>query len=87
MAVDQKIIDSLVQQILATSDSSKWTGEGFGSAESNAKDMAKIRQAISAIQKDETMTGAQKKEEIDRMKLLIGIIAEQLESVRRSMKQ
>ena len=52
-----------------------------------AKDMARIRQAISAIQRDETMTGAQKKEEIDRMKLLIGIIAEQLESVRRSMKQ
>ena len=52
-----------------------------------AKDMAKIRQAISAIQKDETMTGAQKKEEIDRMKVLIGIIAEQLESVRKSMKQ
>ncbi len=46
MAVDQKIIDSLVQQILATSDSSKWTGEGFGSAESNAKDMAKILAGI-----------------------------------------
>ena len=42
MAVDQKIIDSLVQQILATSDSSKWGGEGKGSAKANATDMANI---------------------------------------------
>jgi hypothetical protein len=42
MAVDQKIIDSLVAQILASSDPSKWTGSGYGSAEANAKDMANI---------------------------------------------
>lgn len=42
MAVDQKIIDSLVQQILATSDSSKWGGDGKGSAKANATDMANI---------------------------------------------
>ena len=35
-------IDTLTQQILGQNLSSKWTGEGFGSAEANAKDMAKI---------------------------------------------
>lgn len=52
-----------------------------------AKDMAKIRQAITAIRNDPTMGGDQKKEEIDRLKVLIGTIAEQLESVRKSTKQ
>jgi len=33
---------SLVDQILAQGTTSKWTGEGFGSAEKNAADMAKI---------------------------------------------
>jgi len=42
MAVDQTIIDKLSSQILASSDSSKWTGEGYGSAQANAADMAKI---------------------------------------------
>lgn len=42
MAVDQTIIDNLVKQILATSDSSKWQGEGKGSAQANAADMARI---------------------------------------------
>ena len=42
MAVDQKIIDNLVKQILASSDSSKWQGEGKGSAKANAADMARI---------------------------------------------
>lgn len=42
MAVDQKIIDTLANQILATSDSSKWQGEGKGSAQANAADMARI---------------------------------------------
>jgi hypothetical protein len=52
-----------------------------------AKDMAKLRQAITAIRNDETMGGDQKKEEIDRLKIIIGTIAEQLESVRKSTKQ
>ena len=52
-----------------------------------AKDMAKIRQAITAIRNDETMSGEQKKEEIDRLKVLIGTVAEQLESVRKSVKK
>ena len=42
MAVDQTIIDNLVKQILASSDSSKWKGEGKGSAQANAADMANI---------------------------------------------
>jgi hypothetical protein len=42
MAVDQAIIDKLVSQILSSSDPSKWTGAGYGSAEANARDMAKI---------------------------------------------
>ena len=52
-----------------------------------AKDMAKIRQAITAIRNDETMGGDQKKEEIDRLKVIIGTVAEQLESVRKSIKK
>jgi hypothetical protein len=51
-----------------------------------AKDMAKVRQVISSIRSDETMSGAEKKEEIDRLKLLIGEIAQQMEDVRRSLK-
>jgi hypothetical protein len=34
--------DDLIKQILASSNTSKWTGEGFGSAEKNAADMANI---------------------------------------------
>jgi hypothetical protein len=51
-----------------------------------AKDMSRVRQVISAIRADETMSGAEKKEEIDRLKLLIGEIAQQMEDVRRSLK-
>lgn len=51
-----------------------------------AKDMAKVRQVISSIRADETMSGAEKKEEIDRLKLLIDEIAKQMEDVRRSLK-
>lgn len=38
--------DDLIKQILASSNTSKWTGEGFGSAEKNAADMAKILNEI-----------------------------------------
>ena len=51
-----------------------------------AKDMAKIRQVISSIRADETMSGSEKKEEIDRLKLLIDEIAKQMEDVRRDLK-
>lgn len=42
----EKIQDVLAQQILAQGTSSKWSGQGFGSAEANAKDMAKILAGI-----------------------------------------
>jgi hypothetical protein len=51
-----------------------------------AKDMAKVRQVISFIRSDETMSGSEKKEEIDRLKLLIDEIAKQMEDVRRDLK-
>ena len=49
--------------------------------------MAKMRQAIQAIRNDENMTGAQKKEEIDRMKIIIGEIARQKEEARLMVKK
>lgn len=52
-----------------------------------SKDMAKVRQAIQSIQNDETMDGAQKREEIDRLKQLIGDLAKQAEDVRKSLRQ
>lgn len=39
-------VDKIKQQILAQGTSSKWTGQGFGSAEKNAEDMAKILAGI-----------------------------------------
>jgi hypothetical protein len=51
----------------------------------NSKDMAKVRAAIRVITNDKTMPGDQKKEEIDRLKLIISEIAKQAESVRRNM--
>lgn len=41
-AGNTNVIDKLTNQILATSDPTKWTGQGFGSAKANAADMAKI---------------------------------------------
>ena len=52
-----------------------------------SKDMSKMRQAIQAIRNDENMTGAQKKEEIDRMKVLIGDLAQQMEEARLMVKK
>jgi hypothetical protein len=51
----------------------------------NSKDMAQVRAAIRVITNDKTMPGDQKKEEIDRLKLIISEIAKQAESVRRNM--
>ena len=51
-----------------------------------SKDMSKIRQVISFIQSDQTMSGAAKREEIDRLKILIGELAKQAEDVRKSMR-
>jgi hypothetical protein len=52
-----------------------------------SKDMSKMRQAIQAIRNDENMTGAQKKEEIDRIKVLIGEVAKQMEDARIMVKK
>jgi hypothetical protein len=52
-----------------------------------AKDMAEMRKAILAIRNDENMSGAQKKEEIDRMKVVIGEIARQMEEARLEVKK
>jgi hypothetical protein len=45
-ATNQSAIDNLSKQILASSNTSVWQGEGFGSAEKNAADMAKILSGI-----------------------------------------
>lgn len=52
-----------------------------------SKDMSKIRQAINVIQNDQTMSGAAKRQEIDRLKILIGDLAKQAEDVRKSMRK
>jgi hypothetical protein len=51
-----------------------------------AKDMAKTRQMISIITNDEKLSGAEKREQIDRLKLLIGVMAEQMEKTRKSLR-
>ena len=48
----------------------------------SAKQMAKIRKAISNIRNDEDMSGAEKKEEIDRLKIINNEISENMEKVR-----
>ena len=52
-----------------------------------SKDMSKIRQVQRIIIADETMDGTQKKEEIDRLKMLIGELARQAEEVRKSIRK
>jgi len=52
-----------------------------------AKDMSEMRKAIRAITADPNMDGAQKREEVDRIKILIGMLAEQAEAARKSMKR
>ncbi len=41
-SANANVIDKLTNQILATSDPTKWAGQGKGSAQANAADMAKI---------------------------------------------
>jgi hypothetical protein len=52
-----------------------------------AKDMSEMRKTITAIRNDQSMPGDQKKEEIDRMKVLIGEIARQMEEARIEVKK
>ena len=51
-----------------------------------AKNMANVRKQIRIIMNDDTLDGATKKAEIDRMKEIISMYAEQAESVRKSFK-
>ena len=51
-----------------------------------AKNMAKIRLQIRVIMNDETMSGAAKAEEINRLKQLISMLAQQAEDTRKSLK-
>jgi hypothetical protein len=73
-----------VQEILAEKGDKIAMAKFYDNA---SKDMAKMRQVIQAIRNDETMTGAQKKEEIDRMKVLIGELAQQMEEARIEVKK
>ena len=51
-----------------------------------AKSMANIRKQIRMITNDESMSGADKREEIDRMKEIISMLAQQAEDTRKAMK-
>jgi hypothetical protein len=51
-----------------------------------SKKMAAVRKQIREVQASESLTGSDKREEIDRLKELIGMYAEQAESVRKSLK-
>jgi hypothetical protein len=51
-----------------------------------AKNMSEIRKQIRVVMADTTMDGAAKREEIDRMKMIIAELAKQAEDVRKSSK-
>jgi hypothetical protein len=51
-----------------------------------SKKMAAVRKQIREVNANEGLSGSDKREEIDRLKELIGMYAEQAESVRKSMK-
>jgi hypothetical protein len=54
--------------------------------EKTSKDMGALRNSIRQITNDKSMDGETKREQIDRMKELISMLAEQAEEVRKSMK-
>lgn len=51
-----------------------------------AKNMSEIRKQIRVVMADTTMDGAAKREEIDRMKMIIAELAKQAEEARKSFK-
>ncbi|CAK0760864.1 hypothetical protein CCP3SC15_260005 [Gammaproteobacteria bacterium] len=51
-----------------------------------SKKMAAVRKQIREVNANEGLSGSDKREEIDRLKELIGMYAEQAESVRKSIK-
>lgn len=65
-------------------------GDEIGMAkfyDKTSDNMAKIRRQIRVVTNDPNMTGAEKTEAIDRMKLLISELAKQAEEARKMMKQ
>jgi hypothetical protein len=54
--------------------------------EKTADNMANVRKQIRVIMADTTMDGAAKREEIDRMKMIIAELAKQAEEARKSFK-
>jgi len=52
-----------------------------------AKDLAQIRVAIRVITNDKEKPGDQKSEEIGRLKILLGLITEQAENIRKEVKR
>ena len=52
-----------------------------------AKNMSKVRLQIRVIMNDETMSGAAKREEIDRLKEIISMLAKQAEDTRKALKE
>lgn len=52
-----------------------------------AKNMSKVRLQIRVVMNDETMSGASKREEIDRLKEIISMLAKQAEDTRKSLKK
>ena len=52
-----------------------------------AKNIANVRKQIQFITNDKNMDGAEKKEAIERMKMIMSDLAKQAEEVRKSMKQ
>ena len=52
-----------------------------------AKNMSKVRLQIRVIMNDTTMSGAAKREEIDRLKEIISMLAKQAEDTRKSLKE
>jgi hypothetical protein len=52
-----------------------------------AKNMSKVRLQIRVVMNDKTMSGASKREEIDRLKEIISMLAKQAEDTRKSLKE
>lgn len=52
-----------------------------------AKEMANVRKQISFVTNDKEMSGADKRMEIDRLKELVSMLAEQAEGARKNLKQ
>jgi len=73
-----------VQQILEEQGDKIALGKFY---DKTAKTMANIRKQINIVTADKNISGAEKKIEIDRMKLIISDLAKQAEEVRKSMKK